>query len=55
MAETTTATLKPCFTFRRIFFATIKILSVSATELPPYFCTTMFLFVIVILILKHFV
>ena len=41
MAETTTTTSWPCSRARTIRSATPRMRSVSPTEVPPYFCTTM--------------
>ncbi len=40
MAETTTTTLRPASRAAATFVATACTWSTSATELPPYFCTT---------------
>ncbi|COW33655.1 Uncharacterised protein [Mycobacterium tuberculosis] len=40
MAETTTTTSLPCFLVATMRSATRRIRSASATEDPPYFCTT---------------
>ena len=40
MAETTTATWCPAFTSRSTWRATLRILSISATEVPPNFMTS---------------
>lgn len=40
IAETTTTTSLPAFLVSTIRSATRRILSASATEDPPYFCTT---------------
>ena len=39
LADTTTTTLFPASTKDLILFATFMILSVSPTDVPPYFCT----------------
>ncbi len=40
MAETTTTTGRPVWWVATTRWATRRIRSASATELPPYFCTT---------------